>query len=84
MIMSREYSKQRILSVLSDNLKSPQPDVVASASIAEVLQMELTETRQVIKILHDNGSVVSDPDGYYSLITLEGLQWLQQRTCCRP
>lgn len=81
--MSLEYRKQRILSVLSDNLKSPQPDVVPSVSIADALQMELTETRQVIKILHDAGAVVSDLEGYYSLITPEGLHWLQQKTSCR-
>lgn len=81
--MSLEYRKQRILSVLSDNLKSPQPDVVPLASIADALQMELTETRQVIKVLHDAGAVVSDLDGHYSLITPEGLHWLQQKTCYR-
>ncbi len=82
MAMSLEYRKQRILSVLSDNLKSLQPDVVPSESIADALQMELSETRQMIKVLHDTGAVVSDLEGHYSLITLEGLHWLQQKTSC--
>ena len=83
MATSLEDRKQLILTVLSENLKNPQPDLVASASIADRLKMEIAETRQVIKILHDAGAVVSDLDGYYSLITPEGLDWLQQKTCCR-
>ena len=80
MAMSREYSKQRILAVLNENLKHSQPEVVDSVRIAEALQMELDETRQVIKILNETGAVVSDLDGQYSLITREGLLWLRERT----
>ncbi len=83
MALSLDSSKQRILSVLSENLKRPQPDVVASTSIADALQMELSETRRVLKVLHEDGAVISDLDGYYSLITPEGLYWLQQKSCCR-
>lgn len=80
MAMSLEYHKQRILAVLSENLKRPQPEVVDSVSIAEALQMELAETRQVIKILNEAGAVESDLDGRYSLITRAGLLWLQEKS----
>lgn len=80
MAVSLENYKQRILAVLSENLNNPQPEVVDSVRIAEALQMELAETRQVIKILNDAGAVESDLDGQYSLITREGLRWLQQKS----
>lgn len=80
MAMSLEYHKHRILAVLSENLKRPQPEVVDSVSIAEALQMELAETRQVIKILNEAGAVESDLDGDYSLITRQGLLWLQEKS----
>ena len=80
MAMSLEYRKQRVLSVLSENLKHPQPEVVDSVRIAEALQMELAETRQIIKILSEAGAVESDLDGQYSLITREGLLWLQEKS----
>lgn len=82
MAISLEYNKQRILTVLSENLKNPQPDVMPSASIADTLQMELAEARQIIKVLHESGAVVSDLEGHYSLITPEGLDLLQQTMCC--
>ena len=80
MAMSLEYRKQRVLSVLSENLNHPQPDVVDSVRIAETLLMELAETRQIIKILSEAGAVESDLDGQYSLITREGLLWLQEKS----
>jgi len=80
MTISLEYRKQRVLSVLSENLKQPQPEVVDSVRIAEALHMELAETRQIIKILSEAGAVESDLDGQYSLITREGLLWLQEKS----
>ncbi len=78
--MSLEYRKRQVLSVLSDNLKHPQPEVVDSGRIAETLHMGLAETRQIVKILREAGAVESDLDGQYSLITREGLLWLQEKT----
>lgn len=78
--MSLEYRKRLVLSVLSENLKQPQPEVVDSGRIAKALHMELAETRQIIKILGEAGAVESDLDGQYSLITREGLLWLQEKT----
>jgi DNA-binding IclR family transcriptional regulator len=80
MTMSLDFRKQRVLSVLSENLKQPQPEVVDSVRIAEALQMGLAETRQIVKILSEAGAVESDLDGEHSLITREGLLWLQERS----
>lgn len=80
MSVSLEYRKQLVLSVLSENLKQPQPEVVDSARIAAALHMELAETRQIVKILREAGAVESDLDGEYALITREGLLWLQEKS----
>jgi hypothetical protein len=77
--MSLEFDKRRVLAVLFDNLKSSQVELVSSSSIADILQMKLSETRQVIKVLNDTGEVVSDLDGHYSIITPHGVNWLKQR-----
>ena len=78
--MSLEIYKQRVLSVLSENLKSPQPQMLGSSSIAEKLHMKVSDIQQVVKILHEKGAVVCNLEGQYSLITPEGLTWLQKKT----
>lgn len=78
--MSLENKKQRILTILSENLKTPQPQVLDSGSIAEILQMKVSEIQHVVKVLHQRGAVVSDIEGRLSLITPIGLSWLQDKS----
>lgn len=82
--MAMSLDQERILRILSENLNNPQPEVVASLNIARALKMEPAKARQVIKVLDQVGSVVTDLDGSHVLITSQGLQWLQQRSACRP
>ena len=81
--MSLEQNKQQILRILSENLKTPQPEVVDSATIAEKLHIDVPTTCQIVKILNDTGAVVSDQDGEHCLITPDGLHWLQDKTVAR-
>jgi transcription initiation factor IIE alpha subunit len=78
-----QENKCRVLTILSENLKSPRPEVVDSSTIAEKLQLKIAETRQVIRMLHEKGAVVCDLDGEYSLITPQGLHWLQEKSFIR-
>lgn len=68
--------KLRVLSILSDNLKNPQPQVVEIEKIAADLQLSLGETRQLLLRMDEAGEIKSDMDGQYSLITPAGLGWL--------
>jgi len=82
--MAMSLDQERILRILSEKLNNPQPEVVASLNIARTLKMEPDRARQVIKVLDEVGSVVTDLEGNHVLITSQGLRWLQQRSACRP
>lgn len=68
--------KLRVLSILSENLKNPQPQVVEIDKIAADLQLSLGETRQLLLRMDEAGEIKSDMEGQYSLITPAGLCWL--------
>ena len=76
--MSIFTNKQRVLEILVENLKNPQPQVVNSRQIADKLKMSEKDTCQLMKIMHQMGVVISDIDGQKSLITREGLLCLNQ------
>ncbi|MFT5697975.1 MAG: putative Rossmann fold nucleotide-binding protein DprA/Smf involved in DNA uptake [Desulforhopalus sp.] len=68
--------KLRILSILSNNLANPQPQVVDIETIAAATNLGLKETRQLLLRMDQDGEIQSDMDGKYSLITLAGLSSL--------
>jgi predicted Rossmann fold nucleotide-binding protein DprA/Smf involved in DNA uptake len=68
--------KLRVLAILSDNLKNPHPQVVSIDLIAADLRLSLGETRQLLLKMDQEGEIMSDPDGRYSLITPTGLDRL--------
>lgn len=74
--MSLEIDKKRVLTVLSNNINFRGQHPLDSATIAGQLQMKEEEIRQIVKILQEQGTVVCDLEGYYSLITAEGLHRL--------
>jgi predicted transcriptional regulator len=76
--MLLDNKKQQMLRILEDNLKNPEPQVVDSEKIAKKLQIQLLETKNLLKVLEQNGAVVTNLDGQYSLITSEGLECLQK------
>jgi len=76
--MSILANKQRVLEILVDNLKNSQPQVVYSQLIADKLNMSVKDTCQLVKVMHQMGVVISDMDGQKSVITKEGLLWVNQ------
>jgi DNA-binding IclR family transcriptional regulator len=68
--------KLRVLSILSENLKNPQPQVVGIEKIAADMGLSLGETRQLLLRMDEAGEIKSDMEGQYSLITPAGLGWL--------
>lgn len=65
--------KLRVLSILSDNLKNPQPQVVGIKKIAGELRLSIDETRQLLLRMDEAGEIKSDMEGQFSLITPAGL-----------
>ena len=73
---SIKENKLRVLSILCENLKNPQPEVVGIDRISGELQLSLKETRQLLLNMDQTGEIQSDMDGNYSLITPAGLSCL--------
>jgi DNA-binding IclR family transcriptional regulator len=73
-------AKYKILRLLEENSRETTPEVVRSEIIAEKLNLNKTTTQTFIKILHNRGDVLADMDGEFSLLTLQGHNWLQQRS----
>ena len=74
--MSLKRYKLQVLAILSENLKKPQPQLVPSETIADKMEMGLSELQQVLKIMEGGGEIETDPDLRYNLITKKGLQRL--------
>jgi DNA-binding IclR family transcriptional regulator len=70
----------RVLSILCENLKNPQPELVRIEKIASALQLGLSQTRQLLRKMDQDGEIQSDLDGNYSLITPAGLHCLEVST----
>lgn len=62
-----------ILKLLVDNLKNEQPQAVDAKTISEKLEMNLRETCQLIKMMHEKGLVESDQEGERVVVTRQGL-----------
>jgi DNA-binding MarR family transcriptional regulator len=77
--MHLQAHKIRILTLLSENLKEIEPELVPSSTIAGRLNIALPELRQVLKSMEGMGVIETDPDLQYNLITRKGLAWLEQR-----
>jgi hypothetical protein len=68
--------KKKILGVLAENVAGNTfPDLVASATIAERLNLSLTETRETMRSMSAQGVIESDEEVRHALITREGLHW---------
>ena len=76
--------KLRILSILSNNLSNPQPQVVDIQTIAAAIKLSLKDTRQLLLRMDQDGEIQSDMDGNYSLITLAGLSSLNAAQLSAP
>jgi DNA-binding IclR family transcriptional regulator len=77
--MSRQESITKVLQLLAENARNnTSPEVMDSETIARELHFSLSETEQLLKMLHASGVIVSNLEGKYSLITRAGLQLLDQ------
>jgi len=78
--MSIATRKLQILHILSQNLKNPNPQLVNSNDIANQLNLSLPETHLLLKVLNDMGVIESNVDNQLSLITQEGMHYLEKQT----
>lgn len=77
--MSMQKLKFRILSILSENLKQAEPQLVPSTAIAGRLNLDMSELQPVLKSMEGTGVIETDPDLQYNLITREGLLWYREQ-----
>lgn len=78
--MSLETKKLQVLNILSQNLNNPNPELVTSNDIASQLNLSLSETHLLLKIMNDMGVIESNVDHHLSLITPKGLHYLERQT----
>lgn len=79
--MPLKQQKIRVLTILSDNLNNPHPQLVQTSAIAGQLNMPITELHNVLKIMDAMGIVQTDPDLCHALITRQGLHYLDLQKC---
>lgn len=68
--------KKKILGVLAEMASDKCPDLVASTTIAQRLNISLVETRTAMVSMCEAGIIESDPDRERALITRQGMHWL--------
>jgi len=78
--MSIGAKKLEVLHILSQNLKNPNPQLVNSSDIAHQLKMSLPEIHLLLKVMNDMGVIESNVDNQLSLITREGLHYLERQS----
>jgi DNA-binding IclR family transcriptional regulator len=79
--MYRANQIQKVLTLLAKNAESKvQPDLVDSVRIAKELSLTVSETKQILKTMHEMGVIESNMETEYSLITRVGLNSLGSRS----
>lgn len=78
--MQIDTKKLQVLSILSQNLNNPNPQLVNSNDIASQLNLSLGETHLLLKVMNDMGVIESNVDNHLSLITRKGLHCLEQQS----
>jgi DNA-binding IclR family transcriptional regulator len=81
--MSRNKHTVQVLTILSENLANPQPQLVPTTTIAGRLELGVNQLRPLLRTMEGMGVIQSDPDLRYHLITAEGVRWLRERQSCR-
>ena len=77
--MSLYQHKFQVLAILSDNLRSPQPQLVPTATIAGKMGIQLPKLHQILKVMDGMGIIQTDSDLQYNLITRKGLNYLGEQ-----
>ncbi len=75
--MSLYQQKLKVLAFLSDNLRTPQPQLVPTVSIAKKLDIQFPKLHQILKNMDSMGIIQTDSDLQYNLITRKGLDYLE-------
>lgn len=77
--MRLQVLKHQVLKLLAENATNNEsPQVMDTDTIARALDISVNEARQLLRALHASGVIISNLEGQYSLITQEGIQWLDQ------
>ena len=71
-------NKLRVLSILSENLKNQQPQLVDIEQISEELQLEKFKIRPLLLTMSASGEIECDMDGQHCLITTTGVKSFQK------
>lgn len=74
--MSQKQHKIEILSILSENLQNPSPELLPTSKLENQMNISTKALRQTLKSMQGMGVIQSDPDLRYNLITREGITWL--------
>ena len=73
--------KLKVLQLLAENaINNISPQVMDTDAIAGALAIKPAETKQLLKILHTSGLIITNMEEQYSLITQAGVDWLNQAT----
>lgn len=79
--MRLQALKLKVLKLLAENaINNVSPQVMDTDVIAGALDIRPAETKQLLKILHASGLIITNMEEQYSLITQEGIDWLNQAT----
>jgi predicted transcriptional regulator len=77
--MRLQVLKHQVLKLLAENATNNEsPQVMDTDTIARALDISVNEARQLLRALHASGVIISNLEGQYSLITQEGIQWLDR------
>ncbi len=77
--MRLQVLKHQVLRLLAENAtNNASPQVMDTDTIARALHISVGEARQLLRALHASGVIISNLEGQYSLITQEGIQWLDE------
>lgn len=63
----------QVLNLLHNNLKNLQPQVVSVDTIADTLQIDVEDTKQLLYWMDQRGQIQSNMEGNYSILTRTGL-----------
>jgi DNA-binding IclR family transcriptional regulator len=75
--MYRANQIKKVLEILAKNVETRvRPELVDSAYIANVLNLTISETKQIITTMNEMGVIESNMEADYSLITRAGLNRL--------
>ena len=69
-LLTRQW---RMLEVLLENLNDSRPGLMSASEIAGHLNLPLTETRKILKSMHQTGVVEIDMEAEHCLITGRGV-----------